>query len=170
MANSSAKKRVKSNSARLTRLRLLIVAANLIYIVVRLLLPRSAVTTFHLAAWFFLLLTTLAPFYLLWTAARPRYFDDGQLCDGGEDISAPGVLEYAHDTIYISLLTLLALLLTKWALLIFAVLPTYAIYASCAARKAPNEIDAEEDQAVSQFAAMSRKERRKAERASRKVR
>lgn len=170
MANSSAKKLVKANSARLTRLRLIIVAANLFYIVLRLILRRSSIETFHVATWAFLLLTTLAPFYLLWTAARPRYFDDGQLLDGGEDISRPGVLEYAHDTIYISLVTLVALTLTKWALAIFAILPIYATYASCFAAKEPNQLDAEEDEAVSQFAAMSRKERRKAEREARRMR
>lgn len=169
MANSSAKKRVKANSARLTRLRLCIAAANAAYLFA-LFLRRANLRTFDLAAWAFLLVTTLAPFYLLWTAARPRYFDDGQLLDGGEDISAPGVLEYAHDTIYVSLLTLVLLIITRWALLVFACVPVYAVYASCCQGKSRGVEEEEEDQAVSQFAAMSRKERRKAEREAKKGR
>lgn len=169
MANSSAKKVIKANAARLNRLRITILLANIAYFLVRFVLLRSTFDSFYLTAWILLSVVTALAFYFLSNAARPRYFDDGSLMDGGEDISSPGVLEYAHDLIYLAVLVQFGLLLTKWALLILAIVPIYGIYASCCSDGNTNHPVVNEAE-TPDFAAMSRKERRKMEREARKQR
>lgn len=171
MANSSAKKLIRANAARLRRLLLTILASHAAYLLVRVVLRRATLDALHLVAWLVLAGASAAPFFLLWTAARPRYFDDGTLVHGGEDIAAPGVLEYAHDLIYVAVAAQLGLLVSPWALLLLAVVPAYAVYASCCAAKGEAAHDVAEDlPAAAGFAGLSRKERRKAERDARKQR
>ncbi|KAF4346145.1 hypothetical protein G4B88_012616 [Cannabis sativa] len=84
MANQGAKKRKEENSRHITNLRRLIIACN------------------H---WIGLGVTSAAyflPYKQLAQMANPSYTDDGELLDGGFDMSTGGVCGYLHDIIYIT--------------------------------------------------------------------
>eukprot|EP00177_Eucheuma_denticulatum_P004564 GFKZ01008306.1.p1 GENE.GFKZ01008306.1~~GFKZ01008306.1.p1 ORF type:complete len:176 (+),score=14.43 GFKZ01008306.1:187-714(+) len=175
MANSSSKKLIKSNATRLSRLRILLVISPglfLTYFFFR----TPHFTPFHITILCISLLFQWLPYYFLWAAARPRYYDDGHLQYGGEDISQPGVLEYAHDLIYLSSFVQITSILTKWAFLIILVVPVYAVYSTCVAAPSNGSADKTDDQMFQQMhggasrAGLSRKERRKADRDARKNR
>lgn len=175
MANSSTKKLIKSNATRLSRLRTLLIVSPAVYLAY-LVFRAPHFTPFHITILCISLLFQWLPYYFLWAAARPRYYDDGHLQYGGEDISQAGVLEYAHDLIYLSSFVQVASILTKWAFLIVLVVPVYAIYSSCIAASSSGSADDTEDQILQQMqsgagtAGLSRKERRKADRDARKNR
>lgn len=67
------------------------------------------------------MLLQMAMYYFLHMAARPRFFDDGSLQHGGEDISQEGVLEYVHDVIYLTVVVLAGVGVTKWVVAFVAV-------------------------------------------------
>lgn len=174
MANSSAKKLLKSNRQRLTTLVQLLCASNLVFPVFRFLLLRRSLTPFHTISWVLLLLLSLAPMLFLWSVGRPAYAADGTLLDGGDDVSAPGVLEYAHDLIYLCVVTQTGLIFTRWAWLVMLVVPAYAGYVAFSSGLISGGggggegADGDGVDDGSEFANMSRKDRRKAQRQARK--
>lgn len=170
MANSSAKKLIKANAARLTNLKIAIAAANLFFAVFRLILFRSSFTTFFKISWVAILIVYALPFYLIWSTARPTFSPDGSILSGGHDISKPGLLEYAHDIIYLTILVQALLSFSRFALLLFLVIPGYIIYtwASSTFGNSENQGDDDNNAEPEDFTHMSRKDRRKADRASRK--
>ncbi|KAF4370373.1 hypothetical protein F8388_016110 [Cannabis sativa] len=102
MANQGAKKRKEENSRHITNLRRLIIACNAIYFVFRMLIFHSSFTWKH---WIGLGVTSAAyflPYKQLAQMANPSYTDDGELLDGGFDMSTGGVCGYLHDIIYIT--------------------------------------------------------------------
>ncbi|XP_048130616.1 transmembrane protein 208-like isoform X3 [Rhodamnia argentea] len=102
MANQGAKKRKEENARHMARLRYLIIACNVIYILVRMLIFHSSFTWKH---WIGLLVTSAAyaiPYLQLAKLAKPTYANDGELLDGGFDMSTGGVCEYLHDLIFIT--------------------------------------------------------------------
>ncbi|RWW13789.1 hypothetical protein BHE74_00034966 [Ensete ventricosum] len=102
MANQGAKKRKEENKKHMTNLRRLIIASNVIYILVRMLIFHSTFTWKH---WVGLLVTSTAyglPYKQLDSMAKPTYSDDGELLDGGYDMSTGGICGYLHDLIYIT--------------------------------------------------------------------
>lgn len=117
------------------------------------------------------------PLSLIWVAARPQYAADGSIVHGGDDVSKSGILEYAHDVIYVTIVTQLGLLFSRWALTLLLVIPAYVVYfvlsAGVFAPRAGNNGDDNDERNAggdrdAQFASMSRKERRKADRKARK--
>ncbi|KAM5585021.1 hypothetical protein ABKV19_004415 [Rosa sericea] len=102
MANQGAKKRKEENARHMANIRRLIVACNVIYVVVRMLIFHS---TFTWKNWVALLLTSVIyyiPYQQLAQMANPSYADDGELLDGGFDMTTGGVCGYLHDVIYIT--------------------------------------------------------------------
>ncbi|KAL6202596.1 hypothetical protein ACLB2K_026304 [Fragaria x ananassa] len=102
MANQGAKKRKEENARHMASIGRLILACNVIYVVVRMLIFHS---TFTWKNWVALLLTSVAyyiPYQQLAQMAKPSYADDGELLDGGFDMSTGGVCGYLHDVIYIT--------------------------------------------------------------------
>ncbi|CAL9079978.1 unnamed protein product [Musa textilis] len=92
MANQGAKKRKEENRKHMVNLLRLIIASNVIYILVRMLVFHS---TFIWKHWIGLIVTSIAyvmPYKQLDSMAKPTYSDDGELMDGG----------YLHDLIYIT--------------------------------------------------------------------
>lgn len=170
MAKSSAKKVIKSNTRRLTTLKLLIGITNVLYGIIRVAIFRRSVTIFDQVAWAILGLLYGLPFYTIWTAARPAYDNDGNLIHGGEDISKAGVLEYAHDVIYVCVVTQLGMILTRWTSLLLLVIPAYGGYLALSSGILPSSATNADDNLTESgaLAGLSRKERRKAERQSRK--
>jgi len=150
---------------------LIIGGANLIFALIRALIFRKSFTTFDAVIWGLLLLLYTPPFALLWFTARPVYSEHGSLISGGDDISAPGLLEYAHDLIYLTVFVQVGLIFSRWALLVFSLIPIYAVYAFCFANGSGlSNLRDEPEEELDQMAGMSRKERRKADRQARKQR
>ncbi|KAG5559598.1 hypothetical protein RHGRI_009211 [Rhododendron griersonianum] len=91
MANQGAKKRKEENSRHMKNLLRLIIACNVIYLVVRAGIFHS---TFKWKQWVGFMLTFFAyiiPYQQLATMANPAYTDDGELLDGGFDMSTGGI-------------------------------------------------------------------------------
>ncbi|KAH9670603.1 hypothetical protein KPL70_017039 [Citrus sinensis] len=96
MANQGAKKRKEENARHMEKLRRLIIACNVIYFVVRMIIFHSTFTWKH---WVGLVLTSVAyaiPYQQLSAMAKPTYTDDGELIDGGFDMSTGGICGYQH--------------------------------------------------------------------------
>ncbi|KAF5442787.1 hypothetical protein F2P56_035409 [Juglans regia] len=102
MANQGAKKRKEENARHMANLRRIIIACNVIYVLVRMVVFHSSFTWKH---WIGLILTSVAylfPYQQLARMAQPAYADDGELFDGGFDMNTGGVCGYLHDVIYIT--------------------------------------------------------------------
>ncbi|XP_023522144.1 transmembrane protein 208 homolog [Cucurbita pepo subsp. pepo] len=94
MANQGAKKRKEENARHMANLRRLIIACNVIYILVRMLIFHSSFTWKH---WVGLIVTSAAyfiPYNQLAKMADPTYGDDGELLDGGFDMRTGGICGY----------------------------------------------------------------------------
>ncbi|XP_048503845.1 uncharacterized protein LOC104899592 isoform X2 [Beta vulgaris subsp. vulgaris] len=112
MANQGAKKRKEENARHMSKLLRLIIGCNVVYILVRMIIYHSSFTWKH---WVGLVLTSLAyaaPYKQLASMAKPTYTDDGELIDGGFDMSTTGVCGYLHDIIYITSFVQLASLIS----------------------------------------------------------
>lgn len=178
MANSAAKKVVKSNRRRLKNVIAAVAITNAIFFLIRYLLFKSTFTRSHSISWVILIILYALPLTLLITSARPQYAEDGTtLIHGGHDISKPGLLEYAHDTIYITIVTHVCLMFTRWALLIFVFALAYVAYAVLNSMGfspfggggKPDDVSAAQAHDEQEdYASLSRKDRRKAERQAQK--
>ncbi|XP_021901710.1 transmembrane protein 208 homolog [Carica papaya] len=99
MANQGAKKQKEKNVRHMTNLRHLIIACNVVYVLVRILILHSSFTWKH---WVGLVLTSLAyaiPYKQLDQMAKPTYASDGELIDGGFDMSTGGICGYAFSVL-----------------------------------------------------------------------
>ncbi|GMH02465.1 hypothetical protein Nepgr_004304 [Nepenthes gracilis] len=128
MANQGAKKRKEVNAHHMSKLLHLVVGCNVIYIVVRMLIFHSSFTWKH---WIGLILTSVAyaiPYQQLARMAAPTYGDDGELEDGGFDMSSGGVCEYLHDIIYITSFVQITSIISDKFWYAYLVIPAFAAY------------------------------------------
>ncbi|KAF5752113.1 hypothetical protein HS088_TW01G00020 [Tripterygium wilfordii] len=130
MANQGAKKRKEENTRHMAMLLRLIIACNVIYVLVRMLIFHSTITWKH---WVGLVLTSVAyamPYQQLSAMAKPTYDDDGNLLDGGFDMSTGGICGYLHDIIYItSFVQVMSIISGKFWYTVL-VIPAFAAYKS----------------------------------------
>lgn len=130
MANQGAKKRKEENARHMANLRRLIIACNVIYVLVRLLIFHSSFTWKH---WIGLIVTSAAyfiPYNQLDKMANPTYGDDGELLDGGFDMSTGGICGYLHDVIYITSFVQIMSILSGKFWYTYLVIPAFGIYKS----------------------------------------
>ncbi|KAK9132155.1 hypothetical protein Scep_011683 [Stephania cephalantha] len=128
MANQGAKKRREENKKHMTNLLRLIIACNVIYVLIRMGLFHSSVTWKH---WFGLIVTSIlyAVFFKQLTKmANPTYSDDGELLDGGFDMSTTGICGYIHDVIYITSFVQLFSILSDKVWYTYLVIPAFGAY------------------------------------------
>ncbi|KAJ4828163.1 hypothetical protein Tsubulata_005041 [Turnera subulata] len=128
MANQGAKKRKEENARHMTNLLRLIIAANVIHVVFRILIFHSSLTWMH---WVGLLLTSAAyaiPYLQLADMAKPTYGDDGELLDGGFDMGTGGICGYLHDVIYITSFVQVMSIVSGYFWYTYLVIPAFAIY------------------------------------------
>ncbi|KAL3829204.1 hypothetical protein ACJIZ3_018006 [Penstemon smallii] len=128
MANQGAKKRREENIRHMKNLLRLIIASNVIYLVVRMGIFYSSFTWKH---WVGLILTSLAyviPYQQLSAMAKPAYTDNGELLDGGFDMSTGGICGYLHDVIYITCFVQLSSIISGKFWYIYLVIPGFAAY------------------------------------------
>ncbi|KAI4335501.1 hypothetical protein L6164_014140 [Bauhinia variegata] len=130
MANQGAKKRKEENARHMARLRQVIIACNVIYILIRMLIFHSSFTWKH---WVGLVVTSLAyvfPYQQLAKMATPTYADNGELLDGGFDMSTGGMCGYLHDVIYITCFVQVASIISGKFWYTYLVIPAYGAYQS----------------------------------------
>lgn len=90
-------------------------------------------STFTWKHWVGLIVTTAAymiPYQQLANMAQPAYADDGDLLDGGFDMSTGGICGYLHDIIYITCFVQLASIISGKFWYIYLVIPAFGIYQS----------------------------------------
>ncbi|XP_043695238.1 transmembrane protein 208 homolog [Telopea speciosissima] len=128
MANQGAKKRKEENARHMNKLFRLIIACNVIHFLVRMLVFHSTVSWKH---WVGLCVTSLAyaiPYQQLSKMAEPAYDDDGELLDGGFDMSTGGVCGYLHDVIYITIFVQLMSIISGKFWYTYLVIPAFGAY------------------------------------------
>ncbi|XP_058113954.1 uncharacterized protein LOC131256887 isoform X1 [Magnolia sinica] len=99
-----------------------------IYVVVRMLFFHSTFTWKH---WVGLIVTSVAyaiPYQQLAKMANPTYADDGELLDGGFDMSTGGVCGYLHDVIYITSFVQLMSIISGKFWYTYLVIPGFGLY------------------------------------------
>ncbi|KDP38744.1 hypothetical protein JCGZ_04097 [Jatropha curcas] len=130
MANQGAKKRREENARHMAKLRHLIIACNVIYVLVRMLIFHASFTWKH---WVGLVLTSLAyflPYQQLAAMAKPAYGDDGDLLDGGFDMSTGGICGYLHDVIYITSFVQITSIISGKFWYTYLLIPAFGAYKS----------------------------------------
>ncbi|KAG2407675.1 uncharacterized protein HKW66_Vig0024970 [Vigna angularis] len=130
MANQGAKKRKEENARHMARLRQVIIACNVIYVLLRMLVFHSSFTWKH---WIGLIFTSLAyviPYQQLARMATPAYAEDGELLDGGFDMSTGGVCGYLHDVIYITCFVQVMSIISGKFWYTYVVIPAFGAYKS----------------------------------------
>ncbi|EES05756.1 hypothetical protein BDA96_04G307600 [Sorghum bicolor] len=128
MAKQGAKKMKDENKKRLELLLRIILVSNAIYIVVRMAIMHSSFTWKH---WIGLMVTSAAyflPYKQLASMAKPVYSDNGELLDGGFDLSTGGVCEYLYDVIYITVFVQLMSIISEKFWWTYLVIPAFAGY------------------------------------------
>ncbi|KAK9999653.1 hypothetical protein SO802_019256 [Lithocarpus litseifolius] len=129
MANQGAKKRKEENARHMKNLQRLIIACNVIFILVRMVIFHSTFTWKH---WIGLVLTSVAyaiPYQQIANMAQPSYDDNGELLDGGFDMSTGGVCGYLHDIIYItSFVQVMSIISAKFWYIYLVVRYLYSFY------------------------------------------
>ncbi|KNA20127.1 hypothetical protein SOVF_055280 [Spinacia oleracea] len=128
MANQGAKKRKEENARHMSNILRLIIGCNVAYILLRMIFYHSSFTWKH---WVGLILTSLAyamPYKQLASMAKPAYTNDGELIDGGFDMSTGGVCGYLHDLIYITCFVQIASLISDKFWYTYLVIPGFAAY------------------------------------------
>ncbi|XP_042481346.1 transmembrane protein 208 homolog [Macadamia integrifolia] len=128
MANQGAKKRKEENARHMNKLFRLIIACNVIHVLVRMLFFYSTVSWKH---WIGLFVTSLAyaiSYQQLAKMAQPSYADDGELLDGGFDMSTGGVCGYLHDVIYITCFVQLMSIISGKFWYTYIVIPAFGAY------------------------------------------
>ncbi|RAL37310.1 unnamed protein product [Cuscuta campestris] len=130
MANQGAKKRKEENTRHMRTLHRLILICNVLYLLVRFGIFYSSLSWMH---WVGLVFTSAAyflPYQQLAAMAKPSYGDDGDLIDGGYDMSTGGVCGYLHDVIYITCFVQLTSILSDKFWYTYLVIPGFAVYKS----------------------------------------
>ncbi|CAM8956386.1 unnamed protein product [Rhodiola kirilowii] len=128
MANQGAKKRKEENARHMRTLLRIIIATNVVYVLVRMLILHSTFTWKH---WFGLALTSGAyffPYSLLAKMAKPSYDGAGELLDGGFDMRTGGVCGYLHDVIYITCFVQLMSIVSGKFWYTYLVIPAFGGY------------------------------------------
>uniref|UniRef100_A0A1J3ERC1 Transmembrane protein 208-like protein n=1 Tax=Noccaea caerulescens TaxID=107243 RepID=A0A1J3ERC1_NOCCA len=128
MANQGAKKRKDENTRHMAKLRRIIIACNVFYVIVRMLIFHSSFTWKH---WIGLVVTSLGyglPYKWLNQMAKPSVTDDGELIDGGFDMSTGGICGYLHDVLYITCFVQIASIISGKFWYAYLVIPAFGAY------------------------------------------
>ncbi|CAE6167712.1 unnamed protein product [Arabidopsis arenosa] len=128
MANQGAKKRKDENARHMAKLRLIMICCNILYVIVRVIISHSSHTWKH---WIGLVVTSLGyaiPYKLLDQMAKPSVSDDGELLDGGFDMSTGGMCGYLHDVLYITCFVQLGSIISGKFWYAYLVIPAFGAY------------------------------------------
>ncbi|CAH9109745.1 unnamed protein product [Cuscuta europaea] len=112
MVNQGAKKRKEENIRHMRTLHHTILFCNVVYLLVRFGIFYSSLSWMHGGGLVFTSIAYFLPYQQLTAMAKPSYGSDGELLDGGYDMSTGGVCGYLHDVIYITCFVQLASILS----------------------------------------------------------
>ncbi|KYQ96688.1 transmembrane protein [Tieghemostelium lacteum] len=127
MANSGAKKRKIQNDKEMLKLRVILLVSNLLYIVYRMVIHKDSFGGWNWFSFITMALLNLLAYKLISASAAPTFSAEGELIDGGNDLSA-GLNEYYFDIVYICVITQVIGLFTDKALLLLLTIPGFAFY------------------------------------------
>ncbi|EFA79061.1 transmembrane protein [Heterostelium album PN500] len=127
MGNQGAKRRKQQNESEIFKLRVAILSVNVIYYLYRVYYHGDSFGGWNWFLWIVSLLLVGIAYFLISLMAKPT-FQDGELIDGGADLSMKGLVEYYFDTIYICLIILILGLFSDKAFLIMLIIPVFAFY------------------------------------------
>ncbi|CAH9072276.1 unnamed protein product [Cuscuta europaea] len=130
MANQGGKKRKEENIRHMRTLHHTILFCNVVYLLVRFGIFYSSLSWMHGVGLLFTSIAYFLPYQQLTTMAKPSYGSDGELLDGGYDMSTGGVCGYLHDVIYITCFVQLASILSGKFWYTYLVIPGFAVYKS----------------------------------------
>ncbi|KAI8110255.1 hypothetical protein M9435_001934 [Picochlorum sp. BPE23] len=128
MAKSGDKKRIQANQTFLKHFRLGIGVSNVIFIIIRLLLKRQTVSTWHVVGYVLALGAMFVSHSGLTSALTPAYSATGDVIFAGADLSMGGMLEYYQDVAYLCMFALTVGAFTDWAWLVFLSIPLFCIH------------------------------------------
>jgi hypothetical protein len=103
MANEANKKRVITNAALMSKWRMIILGANALYVLFRMVYLWDSFSHWHMCGFALTSIIYLATYSLLHKAAAPVYAplaQGGALISGGEDMRQEGVIEYSWDMLW----------------------------------------------------------------------
>ncbi|KAK5584254.1 hypothetical protein RB653_005862 [Dictyostelium firmibasis] len=128
MANSGAKKRKTQNEKELLKIRLIMAATTIPYILYRVVYQSE---TFGGWLWFAYLsinALNLFAYYIITSMCKLTYDNNGELIDGGADLNQGGMTEYYFDIVYVcSIIQGLGLISDKCLYLVL-VIPIFAVF------------------------------------------
>ena len=127
MAGAGAKKRAEENKQRLKTLQLLILVTTAVYAAVRLGAFKSTAQWYHWIGLLFTLGIHGVSYWIIAAVARPVY-QNGELIDGGGDLSKSIAASYSHDVLYVTSMVQVLAAFTNWGWLLFLTVPLYAAY------------------------------------------
>lgn len=124
MAQKAKKDRAKANIESLKQLHIGTLTLNGLFILFNLLFKRRS-----LVAYLILSTPCFIAQYILETTGRPKYDANNNLRSAGEDLAAPGLTEYMFDTIWITWLSLVVVMVFgNWGWLVWGIVPVYGLY------------------------------------------
>ncbi|CAM6098723.1 unnamed protein product [Calypogeia fissa] len=128
MANQGAKKRLAENKRHVKKLALIVIGANVIYILVRMVLFSTSTSWKHFIGMSFTSAVYYVTYEWLKDLANGSVDDDGELVDGGADMNAGGTTGYVHDILYITSFVQVASVISDKFWYTYLVIPMFAFY------------------------------------------
>jgi hypothetical protein len=128
MANQGAKKRSEENKKKLTALQYALLISLGLFLFIRLIWQRSTTGIWHYAGFSLVAGSSWFCYSGLRYMAAPVYSSNGELIDGGADLSMGGVCGYYHDWIYISCFVMFTASFSNWFWWTFILVPVYGGY------------------------------------------
>mmetsp|Transcript_6392 Transcript_6392/g.39879 ORF Transcript_6392/g.39879 Transcript_6392/m.39879 type:complete len:175 (-) Transcript_6392:1040-1564(-) len=128
MAGAGAKRRRTENAKRLKALRVALVLSSVVYVGLRLGWFHNTAGWKHYLGYLITSAISALCYRSISSMAKPTYGPNGELLDGGADLSMGGTLEYLHDVLYITVFVHTASIVTDWFWLAYLVIPGYAGY------------------------------------------
>ncbi|EGG16177.1 transmembrane protein [Cavenderia fasciculata] len=128
MAGSGAKKRKQQNEGEIKKLVIALASINALYFIYRVWYHSDSFTFGNWVLWFIVMAMEGVALYLIKLMAQPTYNEQGELIDGGSDLSMKGLCEYYFDTIYICLIVQLLGLISDKFFYFILVIPAAIAY------------------------------------------
>merc|ERR1711935_862842 len=132
MANEAAKKRVIKNREVIGKYRLVLLGANALYVLYRVVYLWASFSLWHMGGFALLLAVYGVVWFMLTKAAEPVYAplkDGGALISGGDDLDQEGVIEYCWDMLFLAVFVQLGTgFLSDWLWLVYTVPPAIGLY------------------------------------------
>mmetsp|Transcript_37133 Transcript_37133/g.51539 ORF Transcript_37133/g.51539 Transcript_37133/m.51539 type:complete len:178 (-) Transcript_37133:155-688(-) len=128
MAKHGAKKLLDQNAKHLLHLRTALIIGTLVHLLVRLILFRSSASWLNYTIFLTVLAVQVVCYRGLSLCARPTFNAQGELDDGGMDLSQGGMTSYTHDVLYVLIFLQVAGLFSDWVWATLAAVPLVLLY------------------------------------------